>query len=124
MNVFADGRQPVAVRRLYGCGLCQWAVEAYRAVDNVPTHAHLCRACADSVPSALRTDHYVPVCAADATHPILVQGPPRTCGACQAQPEAWRLGNAKVCGHASLCSACHEAHRLAPGLYVRVEVVP
>lgn len=37
--------QTQKVQRIYTCGACNTAVERYRALNNVPKHAHLCSYC-------------------------------------------------------------------------------
>lgn len=43
------------------CRQCNMGSEAFRAKDNHPLFAHLCRECARGVPDAYLRDHYQPV---------------------------------------------------------------
>lgn len=43
----------------YTCGQCTFATERFRAVDDEPKHAHLCRECARLLDPTFLHDHYV-----------------------------------------------------------------
>jgi len=41
----------------YECSACNIAAESFRAIDNVPNHAHLCKECARLLPEPIMA-HY------------------------------------------------------------------
>lgn len=57
---------------IYECRRCQYATERYRAMDNVPKFAHLCRACWEE---DIHKAHYIGVMPPPATPSPTVGGP-------------------------------------------------
>jgi hypothetical protein len=51
-------QQTAIVRKLYSCGRCDHATERYRALGNIPMHAHLCTACWQE---DIHREHYIRV---------------------------------------------------------------
>lgn len=69
MQCLGDMLLMAYVLELYACRQCDAQPEAWRAIDNVPKHAHLCEACAMTVPADVFA-HYRKVEEPDLIAPI------------------------------------------------------
>ena len=43
---------------VYTCSACNLAAESFRAIDNVPNHAHLCKECARLLPEPIMAHYF------------------------------------------------------------------